>query len=56
VNDTEIKNRHTSRYSGQESAYGVVGKTMSDLIDDTITARLNGRRITLISYDDATAA
>jgi len=51
--DTEIKIGNTNPYSGNASAYGVIGKTIDALLkkvnDD---GGINGRKINFISYDD----
>ena len=51
--DTEIKVGNTYAYSGNLSAYGVIGKTIEAFIkkvnDD---GGINGRKITFITYDD----
>ena len=51
--DTEIKIGHTNPYSGNASAYGVIGKTIEAFFkkvnDD---GGINGRKINFISYDD----
>jgi branched-chain amino acid transport system substrate-binding protein len=54
VTPTEIKIGQTMAYSGPASAYGVLGKT-EDAYFKTINAKggINGRKITLISRDDA---
>jgi branched-chain amino acid transport system substrate-binding protein len=54
VSATEIKIGQTIAYSGPASAYGVLGKT-EDAYFKTINAKggINGRKITLISRDDA---
>jgi branched-chain amino acid transport system substrate-binding protein len=54
VTDTEIKIGNIMPYSGPASAYGIIGKTMSAyfrMINDN--GGVNGRKINLISYDDA---
>ena len=53
ASDSEIRIGNTMPYSGNVSAYGVVGKTIAAffrMINDT--GGINGRRITFISYDD----
>ena len=52
--DTEIKIGQTMPYSGPASAYGTIGKTevaYFKMINDN--GGINGRKINLISYDDA---
>jgi branched-chain amino acid transport system substrate-binding protein len=54
ASDTEIKIGHTNPYSGNASAYGVIGKTheaIFKMINDK--GGINGRKITFITYDDA---
>jgi len=54
VSDTEIKLGQTMPYSGPVSAYGTIGKAESAyfaMINDQ--GGVNGRKITLISLDDA---
>jgi len=54
ASDTEIKIGNTVPYSGPASAYGILGKTYAAYfakINDE--GGINGRKITLISYDDA---
>jgi branched-chain amino acid transport system substrate-binding protein len=54
VTDTEIKLGNTVPYSGPASAYGILGKTYAAYfkkINDE--GGINGRKIVLISYDDA---
>jgi branched-chain amino acid transport system substrate-binding protein len=51
--DKEIKIGHTNPYSGNASAYGVIGKTIEayfKMINDK--GGINGRKITFITYDD----
>ena len=51
--DTEIKIGNIMPYSGPASAYGVIGKTEAAyfrMINDN--GGINGRKITLLSYDD----
>ena len=53
ASDTEIKIGHTNPYSGNASAYGVIGKTLEayfKMINDK--GGINGRKITFITYDD----
>ena len=54
--DTEIKIGHTNPYSGNASAYGVIGKTIEAFFkkvnDD---GGINGRKINFITYDDGYA-
>ena len=52
--DTEIKIGQTMPYSGPASAYGTIGKTevaYFKMINDN--GGINGRKVNLISYDDA---
>jgi branched-chain amino acid transport system substrate-binding protein len=52
--DAEIKIGNTTPYSGPASAYGAIGKTEAayfKMINDK--GGINGRKINLISYDDA---
>ena len=53
ASDTEIKIGHTNPYSGNASAYGVIGKTIEAFFkkvnDD---GGINGRKINFITYDD----
>lgn len=54
ASDTEIKLGNTVPYSGPASAYGILGKTYAAYfkkINDE--GGINGRKINLISYDDA---
>ncbi len=54
ASDTEIKIGQTMPYSGPGSAYGTIGRAQSayfQMINDQ--GGVNGRRITLISLDDA---
>jgi branched-chain amino acid transport system substrate-binding protein len=54
VTDTEIKIGQTMPYSGPASAYGVIGRTEAayfKMINEQ--GGLNGRKINLISLDDA---
>ena len=54
ASDTEIVIGHTNPYSGNVSAYGVIGKTIEAFFkkvnDD---GGINGRKIRFITYDDA---
>src|ERR1700674_5637344 len=54
--DTDIKVGHTNPYSGNASAYGVIGKTIEACFkkvnDD---GGINGRKINFITYDDGYA-
>src|SRR4029079_2965439 len=56
VTATEIKVGHTNPYSGNASAYGVIGKTIEAFFkkvnDD---GGINGRKINFITYDDGYA-
>jgi len=53
ASDTEIKIGHTNPYSGNASAYGVIGKTIEAYFkkvnDD---GGINRRKINMITYDD----
>ncbi|HJU29836.1 MAG TPA: ABC transporter substrate-binding protein, partial [Hyphomicrobiaceae bacterium] len=53
ASDTEIKIGHTNPYSGNASAYGIIGKTIEAFFkkvnDD---GGINGRKINFITYDD----
>ncbi|MBS0241009.1 MAG: ABC transporter substrate-binding protein [Proteobacteria bacterium] len=53
ASDTEIKIGNTMPYSGNASAYGVIGKT-SEAVFKMINDKggINGRKINFISYDD----
>jgi branched-chain amino acid transport system substrate-binding protein len=56
ASDTEIKIGHTNPYSGNASAYGVIGKTIEAFfkkVNDE--GGVNGRKITFITYDDGYA-
>jgi branched-chain amino acid transport system substrate-binding protein len=54
VSDTEIKVGNTMPYSGQGSAWGLLGKAEAAYFDKVnAEGGLNGRKITFISYDDA---
>jgi branched-chain amino acid transport system substrate-binding protein len=51
--DTEIKVGHTNPYSGNASAYGVIGKTIEayfKMVNEN--GGINGRKINFITYDD----
>jgi branched-chain amino acid transport system substrate-binding protein len=51
--DTEIKIGNTNPYSGNASAYGVIGKTIEayfKMVNDK--GGINGRKINFITYDD----
>lgn len=53
ASDTEIRIGHTNPYSGNASAYGVIGRTheaIFKMINDQ--GGINGRKIKFISYDD----
>ena len=53
ASDTEIKIGHTNPYSGNASAYGVIGKTIEayfKMVNEK--GGINGRKINFISYDD----
>jgi branched-chain amino acid transport system substrate-binding protein len=54
--DTEIKIGNTNPYSGNASAYGVIGKTIEayfKMVNDN--GGINGRKISFTSYDDGYA-
>lgn len=52
--DTEIKIGNTMPYSGQGSAWGLIGKAEAAYFDKVnAEGGVNGRRIKFISYDDA---
>jgi branched-chain amino acid transport system substrate-binding protein len=54
--DTEIKIGNTNPYSGNASAYGVIGKTIEayfKMVNDN--GGINGRKINFITYDDGYA-
>jgi branched-chain amino acid transport system substrate-binding protein len=56
ASDTEIRIGHTNPYSGNASAYGIIGKTIEAVfkkVNDE--GGINGRKITFITYDDAFA-
>jgi len=54
ASDTEIKIGQTMPYSGPASSYGTIGQAMSAYFDKiNAEGGVNGRKITLISYDDA---
>jgi branched-chain amino acid transport system substrate-binding protein len=53
ASDTEIKIGHTNPYSGNASAYGLIGRTHEAyfrMVNDT--GGINGRKINFITYDD----
>ena len=53
ASDTEIKIGNTNPYSGNASAYGVIGKTIEatfKMVNDN--GGINGRKINFITYDD----
>jgi branched-chain amino acid transport system substrate-binding protein len=53
ASDTEIKIGHTNPYSGNASAYGVIGKTIEayfKMVNDN--GGVNGRKINFVTYDD----
>ncbi|HEX4893154.1 MAG TPA: ABC transporter substrate-binding protein [Hyphomicrobiaceae bacterium] len=53
ASDTEIKIGNTNPYSGNASAYGLIGKTIEatfKMINDK--GGINGRKINFITYDD----
>ena len=53
ASDTEIKVGHTNPYSGNLSAYGIIGRT-HEAVFKMINEKggINGRKITFITYDD----
>lgn len=54
ASDTEIRIGNFVPYSGPASAYGIVGQTLAayvKMVNDK--GGINGRKITLLSYDDA---
>ncbi len=54
--DTEIKIGHTNPYSGNASAYGVIGKTLEAMFKKiNEEGGINGRKINFITYDDGYA-
>jgi branched-chain amino acid transport system substrate-binding protein len=56
ASDTEIKIGNTNPYSGNASAYGVIGKTIEayfKMVNDQ--GGINGRKINFITYDDGYA-
>ncbi|ABD08035.1 Extracellular ligand-binding receptor [Rhodopseudomonas palustris HaA2] len=54
ASDTEIKLGNTVPYSGPASAYGILGKTYAAYFAKiNEEGGINGRKIVLISYDDA---
>ncbi|KAB2851782.1 MAG: ABC transporter substrate-binding protein [Hyphomicrobiaceae bacterium] len=56
ASDTEIKIGNTNPYSGNASAYGIIGKTIEayfKMINDK--GGINGRKITFVTYDDGYA-
>ena len=56
ASDTEIKIGHTNPYSGNASAYGVIGRSeeaIFKMINDK--GGINGRKINFITYDDGYA-
>jgi branched-chain amino acid transport system substrate-binding protein len=53
ASDTEIKIGHTNPYSGNASAYGVIGKTIEAFLKKVNDeGGINGRKVTFITYDD----
>ena len=55
VTDTEITLGNTAFYSGPASSYGTIGKAMAAyyrMVNEQ--GGVNGRKITFLSYDDAT--
>jgi branched-chain amino acid transport system substrate-binding protein len=56
ASDTEIKIGHTNPYSGNASAYGVIGKTIEAVFKKfNDEGGINGRKITFVTYDDGYA-
>jgi len=54
ASDTEIRIGQTMPYSGPASSYGTIGQAMAAYFDKINTeGGVNGRKVTLISYDDA---
>lgn len=54
ANDTEIKVGNTMPYSGQGSAWGLLGKAEAAYFEKiNAEGGINGRKIKFISYDDA---
>lgn len=55
ASDTEIKIGQTMPYSGPASAYALIGRVMSAYFKMVNEERggINGRKVTLISYDDS---
>jgi branched-chain amino acid transport system substrate-binding protein len=54
ASDTEIKIGNINPYSGPASAYGLIGKTIAAYFNKVnAEGGINGRKINLISYDDA---
>ena len=53
ASDTEIKIGNTNPYSGNASAYGVIGKTIEayfKMVNEQ--GGINGRKVNFITYDD----
>jgi branched-chain amino acid transport system substrate-binding protein len=53
ASDTEIKIGNTNPYSGNASAYGLIGKTIEavfKMVNDN--GGINGRKVNIITYDD----
>jgi branched-chain amino acid transport system substrate-binding protein len=53
ASDTEIRIGNTNPYSGNASAYGVIGRTIEayfKMVNDN--GGINGRKVTFITYDD----
>jgi ABC-type branched-subunit amino acid transport system substrate-binding protein len=55
ASDTEIKIGQTMPYSGPASTYALIGRVMTGYFNmvNEIQGGINGRRVNLISYDDA---
>ncbi|MEH2607910.1 branched-chain amino acid transport system substrate-binding protein [Bradyrhizobium sp. AZCC 1693] len=52
--DREIRIGNTAPYTGPASAYGVIAKTIAAYLDKiNAEGGINGRKVTMISYDDA---
>src|SRR6266496_387521 len=52
--DREIRIGNTAPYTGPASAYGVIAKVMAAYLDKiNAEGGINGRKVNMISYDDA---